>query len=195
MRFPWDAADITGDRTGHPILRKALKLARSQDKALSIRFMAGAHTPSRVFDAGAAHYLNGSGAKVPLPWDNETGSHRVFLDAYGKYVGKLARWSRAHDVRLLHLSWYGQDWAELNHGAEVRAAPGYTEKKWMTGHKQLIEVGGERASRRLAVELPLSGYGPAVGRPVGSPGRQGDQGRGPQQPPLLRPGQRLGRDP
>ena len=46
--------------------------------------------------------------------------HQVFLDAYDAYLGKLATWSRANGVKLLHLSWYGQDWAELNHGKEVR---------------------------------------------------------------------------
>ena len=163
VRFPWDAVDLRGDRKSHPILRKAKQLARSQDKALSLRFMAGAHTPRRVFDAGAAYYRNGSGAKVPLPWSNQTGDRQVFLDAYDTYVGKLARWSRSNGVRLLHLSWYGQDWAELNHGAEVRAAAGYTEARWMAGHKKLIAVGARHDSRRLAVELPLSGYGPLSG--------------------------------
>lgn len=163
VRFPWDAVDLTGDRRSHPVLRKSLRLAKSQDKALSVRFMAGAHTPDRVFDAGAAYYLTDGGARVPLPWDNATGDHQVFLNAYERYATRLARWSKGHGVRLLHLSWYGQDWAELNHGAEVRAAPGYTERRWLRGHRQLVRVGGNLASRRLAVELPLSGYGPLSG--------------------------------
>ena len=93
VRFPWDAADITGSATSHPILDTARDIAKSQGKALSIRFMAGAHTPDRVFDAGAAYYR--SGAKVPLPWDNATGDHQVFLAAYDAYVGKLVDWSEA----------------------------------------------------------------------------------------------------
>ena len=32
--------------------------------------MAGAHTPKRIFDAGAAYYTSTAGQKVPLPWDN-----------------------------------------------------------------------------------------------------------------------------
>ncbi len=162
VRFPWDAADMTGSDESDPILETAKDITERQGKALSIRFMAGAHTPARVFDAGASYYLS-SGDKVPLPWDNSTGKHQVFLDAYGQYVGKLAAWSRANDVSLLHLSWYGQDWAELNHGAELRAAAGYSEAAWLDGHRDLIDVAARHSSPNLAVELPLSGYGPLSG--------------------------------
>ena len=162
VRFPWDAADLTGNQTTNALLDEAADIAHTAGKALSIRFMAGAHTPQRVFDAGASSYLR-NGHQVPLPWDNATGSHQVFLNAYADYVTKLATWSTSHDVHLLHLSWYGQDWAELNHGAEVRAAPGYTEKAWLDGHRDLIDVGARFAGPTLAVELPLSGYGPLSG--------------------------------
>jgi hypothetical protein len=159
VRFPWNAADIRGHHRSHPILRVAHKIAKSQGKALSVRFLAGSSTPARVFRAGASYYKVG-GHKVPLPFDNATGRHAVFLKAYNRYVRKLAAWSRRHRVRLLHLSQYGQAWAELNNGAELRAAPGYTERKWLKGHRQLIEIAARYSSSRLAVELPLSGYGP-----------------------------------
>jgi hypothetical protein len=159
LRFPWDAADLTGARTTTPLLDLASDIAARAGKRLAIRFMAGAHTPQRVFDAGAAFYIR-DGQQVPLPWDNATGSHQIFLGAYAEYAGRLATWARAHDVRLLHLSWYGQDWAELNNGAEVRAAPGYSEAAWLDGHRDLVDVGIAISSQNLAVELPLSGYGP-----------------------------------
>ena len=162
VRFPWNAADLTGTQTTNALLDEAYAITSSAGKALSIRFMAGAHTPARVFDAGAAYYLVG-GQKVPLPWDNSTGSHQVFLDKYAAYAGKLASWSRAHGVRLLHLSWYGKDWAELNNGAEVRAVPGYTQDIWLAGHRDLIDVAATLSGSDLAVELPLSGYGPLSG--------------------------------
>ncbi|HEY1117151.1 MAG TPA: hypothetical protein VGE43_05575 [Acidimicrobiales bacterium] len=159
VRFPWDAADLTGNQTSNALLDEAYDISSTSGKALSIRFMAGAHTPTRVFDAGAGH-IAVNGDKAPLPWDGTTGKVQVFLDEYAAYAGKLAAWSRAHGVRLLHLSWFGLDWAELNHGAEVRAASGYTEAKWLAGHKALIDVGAALSSKNLAVELPLSGYGP-----------------------------------
>lgn len=162
VRFPWDAADITGAESSDPILDLAREIADSRHKALAIRFMAGEHTPDRVFRAGAAYYLN-AGRRVPLPWSNASGDHRVFLRAYSAYVGKLAAWSRAHRVRLLHLSWYGLEWAELNHGRALRAAPGYSQSAWLAGHRQLIDVGVRHSGSDLAVELPLSGHGPLSG--------------------------------
>lgn len=159
VRFPWEAVDLRGREKSHPILRTARRIASRAGKGLSIRFMAGTHTPERVFRAGASYYRVG-GQRAPLAFDNGTGRHAVFVRAYEKYVHKLAAWSRRNDVRLLHLSWYGEDWSELNHGAAVRAAPGYTERKWLRGHRQLVRIGAENTSRRLAVELPLSGYGP-----------------------------------
>lgn len=176
VRFPWDAADISGTATTHPILDKAREIASGKSKKLAIRFMAGAHTPTRVFDAGAAWYQNGAD-KSPLPWDGPSGSHQVWLTEYNKYVGKLAAWSRANDVKLLHLSWYGQDWAELNLGAEVRGGAsvpvnnsnpatsptGYTYNLWLAGHKELIDIGYAYAGADLSVELPMSGYGPVAG--------------------------------
>ncbi|MGB0101104.1 MAG: hypothetical protein WBP61_12570 [Nocardioides sp.] len=159
VRFPWDAADLTGGQTSNALLDEAYDITQKAGKALSIRFMAGAHTPKRVFDAGAASY-NVGGNLVPLPWDAASGKTQVFLDEYAAYAGKLASWSRSHGVRLLHLSWYGLDWAELNHGVEVRGANGYTKSGWLSGHKALIDVGIKLSSKDLAVELPLSGYGP-----------------------------------
>ena len=63
-------------------------------------------------------------------------------------------------MRLLHLAWYGQDWAELNHGKEVRAQPGYSYENWLKAHVRLLDIGLKSADESLAVELPFSGYGP-----------------------------------
>lgn len=158
VRFPWDAVDMTGTATTHPVLDLAYAIAQEAGKRLSIRFMAGAHTPARVFDAGASYFW-WNGEKVPLPWDNATGTNDVFLTAYSAYVRKLAAWSRSHGVSLLHGSWYGLEWAELNHGSEVRAAAGYTQDKWLQGHRELVDRLAAVAGPDLAVELPLSGYG------------------------------------
>ena len=59
-------------------------------KALSIRFMAGAHTPDRVFDAGASHYR--VGGKGPPPLDNGTGRTRC-SSTPTRLRHKLADWS------------------------------------------------------------------------------------------------------
>lgn len=160
IRFPWNQVDLDGTTTTHQLLDLARTIAGT--KQLAIRFMAGRHTPKRVFDAGASRFTTG-GKTAPLPWDDASGKVQVFLDAYDAYVGKLADWCRANDVHLLHGSWFALDWAELNHGKEVRAVAGYTQDKWMAGHKALINVLCSHRAPDLAVELPLSGYGPLSG--------------------------------
>jgi hypothetical protein len=155
LRFPWKPVD-----TNFTLLDEGLAYARAKGKAFSIRFMAGRHTPARVFDAGSPYYVLASGEKTPSPFYSNGSPNVVFEQAWDEFVGRLAGWSRANGVKLLHLSWYGQDWAELNHGKEVRSAPGYTQDNWLNSHKRLIEIGARHSGADLAVEAPLSGYGP-----------------------------------
>jgi hypothetical protein len=155
VRVPWKAID--GD---FAVLDKAKSIAAAQDKQVSVRFMAGRHTPARVFAAGAPYYLTSDGERVPTPFFADGSPNTVFEAAWEGLVADLAAWSRANGVRLLHLGWYGQDWAELNHGKEVRDTPGYSKAAWLNAHKRLVDIGARYAGADLAVELPLSGYGP-----------------------------------
>ena len=73
---------------------------------------------------------------------------------------RLAEWCRKNSAPLLHLAWYGQDWAELNHGQEVRAAPGYRYENWLRAHMRLLDIAFATADAKLSTELPFSGHGP-----------------------------------
>ncbi len=154
MRVPWKAID--GD---FALLDAGLDIARARGLAFSVRFMAGRHTPARVFEAGCPSYLH-RGERVPVPFLPDGGPNEVFEAEYERFVARLAGWCRAHGVRLLHLAWYGQDWAELNHGKEVRAQQGYSYERWLGAHIRLLDIGLKSAGADLAVELPFSGYGP-----------------------------------
>jgi len=159
LRVPWHAID-----QDFALLQAGRKLARSRGVDYSIRFMAGRHSPSRLFEKGCPCYVKknqqGRDERIPTPFRSDGSTNKVFEDEYERFVAKLAKWCRRHDVHLLHLAWYGQDWAELNHGKEVRAAPGYSYEAWLTAHKRLIDIGLKHAGPDLAVELPFSGYGP-----------------------------------
>jgi chitodextrinase len=160
VRFPWKSVD-----TDFTLLNTGLAMARAKGKAFSIRFMAGRHTPSRVISSGSPYYTLSSGEKVPSPFNSNGTPNTIFEGAYDEFVGRLAAWSRTNGVKLLHLSWYGQDWAELNNGVEVRGVPGYTQDNWTNSHKRLIDIGAKHSGSDLAVELPLSGYGPLSNGP------------------------------
>ncbi|HEY3238999.1 MAG TPA: Ig-like domain-containing protein, partial [Acidimicrobiia bacterium] len=159
LRFRWNVVD-----TDFSLLEAGLAIAQARGKAFSIRPMAGRHTPARVFDAGSPFYMKGS-EKVPAPFYPDGSPNLVFESAYDEFAGRLAAWSRSHGVSLLHLPWYGQDWAELNHGPEVRAAPGYSLSAWTNAHKRLIEIAARHSGADLAVELPLTGSGPLANGP------------------------------
>ncbi len=154
QRAPWKSIDESLE-----LLEAGKRLADRKGKAYSLRFMAGRHTPARVFEVGCPHYLN-KGEKVPAPFGADGSTNAVFEREYDAFVARLAQWCRANEVRLLHLAWYGQEWAELNHGKEVRALPGYSFENWLEAHKRLIDIGLKYADESLAVELPFSGYGP-----------------------------------
>ena len=157
LRVPWSAIDEDFD-----LLEDGLQIVRDRDLAFSVRFMAGRHTPVRVFDQGARFYLVGQPPviKVPAPFTEDGGPNEAFEAEYAATVERLAEWCRANGVRLLHLPWYGQDWAELNHSRQVRSLPGYSYEAWLAAHKRLLDIGLAHADEWLAVEFPFSGHGP-----------------------------------
>jgi hypothetical protein len=157
LRVPWKAVD-----EDFSLLDAGWRIAREHQVAFSVRFMAGRHTPARVFDKGCRFYWIGEPAqeKVPVPFLADGSPNVIFEREYESLVARLAAWCRAHQVRLLHLAWYGQHWAELNHGKEVRAQQGYSYQNWLTAHLRLLDIGLKYAGEDLAMELPFSGYGP-----------------------------------
>ena len=156
LRVPWTAfADDLA------LLDAGRDMAAGAGVAYSVRFMAGRHTPGSVYAAGSPSYVI-PGGRVPTPFTPDGSPNTVFERAYDREVARLAAYARANGIRLLHLPWYGQDYAELNNGAEVRAQPGYSYENWLVAHERLIDIAASHAGPDLAVEFPLSGYGPLV---------------------------------
>jgi hypothetical protein len=154
LRTPWTAID-----NDLAPLEAGLALARKHKLSFAVRFMAGRHTPARVFEAGSPFYLRGR-QKVPVPFLPDGSPNTIFETEYKRFAARLAQWCRAKSAPLLHMAWYGQDWAELNHGQEVRAAKGYRYENWLRAHLRLIDIALETADKALATELPFSGHGP-----------------------------------
>jgi hypothetical protein len=152
LRVPWNA--MSDD-----LLDRGKAIADEAGKAYSIRVMAGRFTPAWVFDSGSPSYVK-DGEQIPTPFKANGSSNTVFEDAYAGLVSYLADYARSRGVKLVHLPWYGQDWAELNNGAEVRAEPGYSEAAFITAHERLLDVAIPFSGSDLAIEFPMSGYGP-----------------------------------
>jgi len=161
LRVPWHAVE-----EDFSLLEAGLEIARRHKVAYSVRFMAGRHTPRQVFEKGCRFYErparggDSARSKVPAPFLADGSPNAVFEAAYEKLTERLARWCRANGVRLLHMAWYGQEWAELNHGKEVRALTGYSYANWLRAHTRLMDIAFRHAGDDLAVEYPMSGYGP-----------------------------------
>ncbi len=152
LRVPWNA--MSDD-----LLDRGKAIADEAGKAYSVRVMAGRFTPDWVFDTGSPSYLK-NGEQIPTPFEADGSSNTVFESAYAGLVSYLADYSRTRGVRLLHLPWYGQDWAELNNGAEVRDEPGYSESAFIAAHERLLDIAIPFSGSDLAIEFPMSGYGP-----------------------------------
>jgi hypothetical protein len=153
VRAPWNAVD--GNQA---IFNRAYEIAQAAGKQLSIRVMAGRHTPARVFDLGAYFYIDSNGQRVPKPFsDSGVAGNPVFEQQYQAMVNTLGAWSRSHGVRLLHLPWYGHMWAEIDNGNEIRAASGYSVDAWTAGHLALLDIGMAESNADLAVEFAMSG--------------------------------------
>lgn len=163
-RVTWESID-----QDFSLLQRGYDIATARGLLYSPRFMAGRWTPERVFNAGCPYYLkSGTNEKVPRPFTADGSPNTIFESEWNAFVGRLETWCRSRGVRLMHLSWYGQDWAELNHGAEVRALTGYTYARWLNAHQRLLGLGLTHADAYLAVEVPFSGYGPLSSN-TGSP--------------------------
>ena len=152
LRVPWDAMTDS-------LLDEGKAIADAAGKAYSIRVMAGHFTPQWVFDTGSPSYTV-NGDQVPTPFFPDGSSNTVFESAYGGLVSYLADYSRSRGIHLLHLPWYGQDWAELNNGTEVRSQPGYSEAALIAAHERLLDIAIPFSGDDLAIEFPMSGYGP-----------------------------------
>lgn len=176
FRLPWKAATdnnglVDQFRQADALINQYVPgTPRQSGKDYSIRFMAGRHTPQYVFDNGAYFYTLTDGTKIPKPFsDSGVAGNPAFENAYRATVSSLATWARANGVSLIHLPWYGQDWAELHNALNIRDPNiGYSYQNWLQGHKNLIDIAleftGPRADgTNLAVEFPMSGSGPLVG--------------------------------
>lgn len=186
QRVPWSAIDtnfnlidngralVTNWNNAHP--------TRTPKKYM-LRFICGKHVPARVFNEGAYFYyltsaqtysanttytnpqgVTTNNSKVPKPFnDAGVAGNPVFEANYDDLLSRLTAWCRANDCRMLHTSWYGRLYAEVDAAAEtIGSAPGWSQAAWLAGHHKLIDIaysyGSGSGRDDLANEWAMSGY-------------------------------------
>lgn len=144
------------------LLDHGKRLADERGLAFSFRVLAGHRVPAAIFDEGSPWYLDpeSRGRRVPTPFRADGSPNDVFERHYSAMLQRVTAWAHQNGVRLVHCPWYGLSWAELNHAAAVRQAPGYSYDRWYGAHVRLFDLAIRHADETLAIELPLSGGGP-----------------------------------
>jgi hypothetical protein len=163
LRVPWTMLE---PRKGHYDLR-VLRTARriAAPKELSVRFIAGAYTPSFrrgnsfVYD-GSETFGVGAGMRVPLPFNDRGGPNRRFERGWRHLVDRLVRWSKDRDLALLHLAWPGLVWSEMGVVDQMMDEHGYSYAQARDTHIRLLRYGLKVTTKRLHVEFPWAGFVP-----------------------------------
>ena len=163
VRVPWKTLEPRANRYHFRVLKIDRRIAGPE--ALQIRFMAGRFTPrhaignSMTYDGTATRGL-GTGSTIPLPFGRDGGPNGRFEREWKQLTAKLIRWAKGHRVHLVHLSWPGLLWAELALIDQMTRQPGYSYRAAKRTHLRLMDFALARSTRRLDVELPITGHAP-----------------------------------
>lgn len=163
LRVPWTLLEPRKGVYDFRVLRRANRIAKP--KELSVRFIAGAYTPSFrrgnafVYD-GSETFGVGAGQLVPLPFNKDGGPNRIFERGWTKLVDRLARWSSARRLSLLHLAWPGLVWSEMGVVDQMFSEPGYSYAQARNTHLRLLNHAFQVSTKRMHIEFPWAGFVP-----------------------------------
>lgn len=164
IRVPWSLLEPRKGHYDFRVLERARRLAAP--KELSVRFIAGIHTPSfwmgnsMIYD-GSVSGGYGAGQPVPLPFANDGGPNRRFERGWIRLVDRLAGWSLDHHLPVLHLAWPGVVWSEMAVTEQMMGEPGYSYEQALGTHMRLLDRGLRIGRRRMDVEFPWAGFVPS----------------------------------
>ncbi len=181
MRVPWAIVansdgsfnDSLGMIQAADAMRKASGISGQQ---LAVRFVAGARYPSvgnfggtpagvcsvvNTYNAAGGDPCASSGDVVPLPFHSDGSPNTEFETIYQNFLTAFIPYCLKYGVSEIRAPWYGDQFAELNHGLELRSAPGYTYNNMLTAHQRLFDIAYNACVQYgLPIEHPLSGCGP-----------------------------------
>ena len=164
IRVPWSLLEPTKGHYDFRVLARARRLGAP--KQLSVRFIAGVYTPafwmghSMIYDGSVTGGI-GAGRAVPLPFSADGGPNRRFERGWARLVDRLAGWSTAHHLSLLHLAWPGLVWSEMGVTQQMMDQPGYSYAQARDTHIRLLDHGLAVSTAALSVEFPFAGFVPS----------------------------------
>ncbi len=175
IRSNWSSVDNNGSFNSAIFDGGKTIIGGYPTQSYSIRVIAGSKSPTRLFAMSDMYWYredkdnnqnNGDqadGNQVPLPYEpNSTtfAPNAGFEREYTKLVDNLVNYAAANNIKLIHLPWFGRDWAELNYHYELWNEPNFSDDKWLQGHKRLADIVYNKVKDYpdISVEFPLSGW-------------------------------------
>lgn len=169
FRVPWRWIENSNSMGDYEFadLEAALTIARNHGKKLSIRPIAGAHTPAYVFSQlGARNYPSTkqsvSGQPTPHPCNTDGTPNTIWITRFLAFMQALFDWagSKGGDVPYVHGSHFSNEYSEFYHGPEVQ--PGQTGygsgiTNFINAHKLVWEGVYNMSSSAVATEFGMSG--------------------------------------
>ncbi len=164
LRTNWKTIDNNGAL--NPAVLDAGKsiIAGYPGQSYSIRVIAGSKSPDRLFSQPDMYlYHKDDGKPVPLPYNPNSATfapNTGFEREYTKLVDNIINYAAANNIKLVHMPWYGRDWAEINYHPELWDEPNFTPDKWVEGHKRLADIVYNKVKNYpdISVEFPASGW-------------------------------------
>lgn len=167
LRAAWTAFENSDGSLNTGILDRARAITNATGDGLTVRFMAGRSTPSRILNACPT--VTSGSTRAPAPYTSSGALNTCYLTQYDAFVSRLAMWARANNVHYIHLSHYGLDWAEFNVGPEIQTImdgsmgmSSAEQTAMVNATNALVDVGKKYAGSDLSFELPMSGKGPVM---------------------------------
>ncbi len=166
IRVPWNILEEPDGTPNLSILDQARSVVNTEGDCLTVRIMAGRHTPQRVLDSCPTMVV--SATTIPEPFSTTGEPNTCFVDAQESILRAVNVWGDGPGAPLgiVHTSHFAYLWAEFYDGPEIQQHAGSTA----ASRDALVEA--TTAIWSMAIDLadefdrphegPLSGHGPLM---------------------------------
>lgn len=154
LRVPDNAIDAS-----FSIFEAGRRRAEAEGIEFAVRWMFGRWVAPTA-QVGRTYAVSGGTGRCPVPFNTDGSVNDKAVTYHAERSAALAAWCRTNGVPILHLPWFGRDWAEIANGTDVRNLAGYSYANWLAAHKRIVDEVAHLAGPDLSLEFPMSGSGP-----------------------------------